>query len=46
MADPPASTEKETLVVERGGSIGGMIAAIALLLLVLGVLKYFGLLPI
>jgi hypothetical protein len=45
MVDPAPSTEKETLIVERGGSIGGAIAAIALLLLVLGVLKYFGLLP-
>jgi hypothetical protein len=36
--------EKETIIVERGSG-GGVIAAIALLLLVLGVLSYFGLLP-
>ena len=36
--------DKETVVV-KSGSIGGMIAAIALLILVLGVLKYFGALP-
>lgn len=37
--------EKEKVVVERGVSIGGIIAAIALLIAVLGVLKYFGMLP-
>jgi hypothetical protein len=38
--------EREKVVVERsGGSIGGVIAAIALLIAVLGVLKYFGMLP-
>jgi len=36
--------ERETVIVERGSG-GGVIAAIALLLLVLGVLSYFGLLP-
>lgn len=37
----------ERVVVERSSmNIGGIIAAIALLLLVLGVLKYFGVLPI
>lgn len=36
--------EKETVIVERGSG-GGVIAAIALLLLVAGVLAYFGLLP-
>jgi hypothetical protein len=39
-----ADTEKE-VVVERSGSIGGIIAAIALLIAVLGILKYFGMLP-
>lgn len=37
-------TERETVIVERGSG-GGIIAAIALLILVLGVLAYFGLLP-
>lgn len=37
--------EKEKVVVERSVSIGGIIAAIALLIAVLGVLKYFGMLP-
>lgn len=37
--------EKEKVVV-KGGSVGGIIAAIALLILVLGVLKYFGMLPL
>ena len=37
--------KEETVVVERSGSIGGIIAAIALLIAVLGVLKYFGMLP-
>jgi len=36
--------EKETVVVKS--NVGGIIAAIALLILVLGVLKYFGLLPL
>jgi len=36
--------EKEPVVVKRNH--GGIIAAIALLILVLGVLKYFGVLPI
>lgn len=36
--------ERETVIVERGSG-GGVIAAIALLILVLGVLAYFGLLP-
>lgn len=36
--------ERETVIVERGSS-GGVIAAIALLILVLGVLSYFGMLP-
>jgi len=37
--------EKEKVVIERGGSVGGIIAAIALLIAVVGVLKYFGMLP-
>jgi hypothetical protein len=37
--------ERETVIVERG-SAGGVIAAIALLILVVAVLAYFGLLPI
>ena len=37
--------KEETVVVERGSSIGGIIAAFALLIAVLGVLKYFGMLP-
>ena len=37
----------ERVVVEKSNmNVGGIIAAIALLLLVLGVLKYFGLMPI
>ena len=37
----------ERVVVEKSSlNIGGIIAAIALLILVLGVLKYFGVLPI
>lgn len=37
----------ERVVVERSSmNVGGIIAAIALLLLVLGALKYFGVLPI
>jgi hypothetical protein len=35
--------QKETTVVRS--NVGGIIAAVALLILVLGVLKYFGLLP-
>jgi hypothetical protein len=35
--------EKETVVVKS--NVAGIIAAIALLILVLGALKYFGLLP-
>lgn len=36
----------ESVVVQRSSiNIGGIIAAIALLLLVLGVLKYFGVSP-
>jgi hypothetical protein len=38
--------EKEKVVVERtGGSIGGIIAAIALLIAVVAVLHFFGMLP-
>ncbi len=44
MADQDG-TDREKVVVERGGSVGGIIAAIALLIAVLGVLKYFGMLP-
>jgi hypothetical protein len=37
----------ERVVVEKSSmNVGGIIAAIALLLLVLGVLKYFGIMPI
>jgi hypothetical protein len=36
---------EEKVVVERGGSVGGIIAAIALLIAVVGVLKYFGMMP-
>lgn len=45
MTDRETSRERETVVVERG-SAGGIIAAIALLILVLGVLAYFGVLPL
>ena len=39
-------TEKETVIVEReSGSVGGIIVAIAVLIAVLGILKYFGMLP-
>lgn len=39
--------ENDHVVVEKSSiNIGGIIAAIALLLLVLGVLKYFGVSPI
>ena len=44
MADDGAP-EKETVVVERGGSMGGIIAAIALLIAVVAVLHFFGMLP-
>lgn len=44
MDDRDGVKEKETIIVERGSG-GGVIAAIALLLLVAGVLAYFGLLP-
>jgi hypothetical protein len=37
--------ERETVIVERGSG-GGVIAAIALLILVVAVLAYFGMLPI
>ncbi len=38
--------EKEKVVVEKtGGSIGGIIAAIALLIAVVAVLHFFGMLP-
>jgi hypothetical protein len=38
--------EKEKVVVERtGGSIGGIIAAIALLIAVVAILHFFGMLP-
>lgn len=37
--------KEEKVVVERGGSIGGIIAAIALLIAVVAVLHYFGMLP-
>ena len=41
-----AATSEKTVLIERErGSAGGVIAAIALLLLVAGVLKYFGMLP-
>ena len=45
MDDRNDMKERETVIVERGSG-GGVIAAIALLILVLGVLAYFGLLPI
>lgn len=44
MDDRDTVTERETVIVERG-SAGGVIAAIALLLVVVAVLAYFGLLP-
>lgn len=44
MEDRDGVRERETVIVERGSS-GGVIAAIALLLLVAGILAYFGLLP-
>jgi hypothetical protein len=45
MADNEPTRERETVVVEKRGSAGGTIAAIALLIAVLAVLAYFGLLP-
>lgn len=44
MVDREPVVEKETVIVERGSG-GGVIAAIALLLLVAGILAYLGLLP-
>jgi hypothetical protein len=44
MDDHEPVKERETVIVERGSG-GGVIAAIALLILVLGVLAYFGMLP-
>ena len=43
MAEP---VERETVIVEKSGSPGGIIAAIALLIAVVAVLAYFGMLPI
>ena len=43
MADIDSSEEK--VVVKSSVNIGGIIAAIALLIAVVGVLKYFGMLP-
>lgn len=43
MDDP--DKEKETVIVERGSG-GGIIAAIAFLILVVAVLAYFGMLPL
>lgn len=38
--------EREKVIVQKtGGSIGGIIAAIALLIAVVSVLHYFGMLP-
>ena len=48
MTDPDRSEaprEKETVIVERGSG-GGVLAGIALLILVVAVLAYFGMLPI
>lgn len=45
MADTEPTRERETVVVEKRGSAGGTIAAIALLIAVLALLAYFGLLP-
>lgn len=40
-------SKDETVAVQRSSfNVGGVIAAIALLLLVLGVLKYFGVSPL
>ena len=43
--DPDGTVEKETVIVERGSG-GGLLAGIALLILVVAVLAYFGMLPI
>ena len=43
--DRDGVVERETVIVERGSG-GGVIAAIALLILVVAVLAYFGMLPI
>ena len=45
MADKDPVREHETVVVEKRGTPGGTIAAIALLIAVLAGLAYFGLLP-
>jgi len=45
MADNEPAKEKETVIVERRGSGGGLLAGLALLILVCGVLAYFGMLP-
>lgn len=47
MADLHSESHRdENVVVERSSiNVGGVIAAIAFLILVLGVLKYFGALP-
>jgi hypothetical protein len=44
MADPVVREGKVVVERERGGA-GGVIAAIALLILVLGILKFMGMLP-
>ncbi|HWH18024.1 MAG TPA: hypothetical protein VNT77_06780 [Allosphingosinicella sp.] len=44
MEDHDRVRERETVIVERGSG-ASVIAAIALLLLVAGILAYFGLLP-
>ena len=46
MADNEPVRERETVVVEKRGTPGGTIAAIALLIVVLAALAYFGLLPL
>jgi len=48
MSDPDqttAASEKTVLIERERGSAGGVIAAIALFLLVAGLPKYMGLLP-
>ncbi|MDO9487444.1 MAG: hypothetical protein Q7J32_03650 [Sphingomonadaceae bacterium] len=46
MADTdPTPVQEKTVVVEKRGSTGGTIAAIALLIAVVAVLAYFGMLP-
>ena len=45
MADDNTTRERETVVVEKRGTPGGTIAAIALLIVVLAVLAFLGLLP-